>query len=363
MHIEVVFIALISTNIAVHIGLILLWKFNFKSSENTQVEFPSISVLIACRNEEANIHKLVRSLNQLNYPKEKLEILIGNDNSEDDSYALLKNLVSKNVKIFDIKETTNDLKGKMNVLAQLVSKSIGDMIYITDADMTFHPNLLNKLLSNWSEETGLIIGFTKVKQFNFFSALQNVDYTIGQSIMKVLLDMRKPLFASGNNMLVSRKAYKATGGYENMHFHTTEDVLLMKQIVKQGYQVKAVFANDSVALTKPMNGYLSLIKQRKRWMKGFSLMPFWVKPLSIFRLLYLPCIVLLLAKTPILGIFFLFLKILLNIIFSSLVNRKVGESENFIAVFWYEFYEFFIYLPALVLYFFSNKNNWKGRKL
>ncbi len=69
--------------------LILLWKKNTKANHLTE-NLPIVSVLVAARNEESNIALCLKSLINQNYPKEKLQILVGDDDSSDDTDIVAK---------------------------------------------------------------------------------------------------------------------------------------------------------------------------------------------------------------------------------------------------------------------------------
>ena len=76
--------------------LIILFIFNFK--EYTSIEnspLPKVSILIAAKDEEANVARCLNSLLKLSYPLDKMEILIGNDASEDKTLMLLRQYEKK----------------------------------------------------------------------------------------------------------------------------------------------------------------------------------------------------------------------------------------------------------------------------
>ncbi len=363
MYIEYITISLIAILIFIYAILILLWIFNYKSNLKSIVIQPKVSILIACRNEERNIPILLESLLALDYPKEKLEILIGNDASDDDSLALLNANKSSQIKIYDIKDSINGLKGKMNVLAHLAKQARGEYLYLTDADMTFHPQILQSLIGGFDKQTGIVVGYTRVNEDNLFQQFQNTDYIIGQGMMKIMMDLKLPLFGSGNNMMISRAAYDATGGFENMPFHPTEDVLLLQKVKEKDYEITAVFNPSSEAKTLAMKNVHSLVAQRKRWMQGFSLMPISTLFFSILKLFFLPSICFLIFIQPMIGIVLLALKIGLNMTFTVLVLRKVKLQIYFFSTIFYDLYELLIYFPALISHLFTSNITWKGRDL
>lgn len=362
--IEIFSIVAISLIFIIYLTLILLWNFNFKTYSKTVFsELPKVSILIACRNEASNISKLIANLLELDYPKDKLEILIGNDASEDNTLELLETVNKPHIRIFNISTNINRLKGKMNVLAQLAQKSSGEFLLLTDADMQHSTNWIHSMLESCDKNTGAVAGYTSVKTNNLFSIFQLTDYLFGQGVMKILIDLEIPMYASGNNMLIRKDIYSSIGGYENMSFHPTEDILMLNAISSKGYQIKSNFNAHSISTTYPLNNFIDVIQQRKRWMRAFSLMPIWSIIFSILRLSYLPLILLLAFTDPLLAGFFLIIKSIINISFSLSINYKLNTKPNLITAAFYDFYELIIYLPALFLHMFSKSIIWKNRKL
>jgi len=362
--IEIFAIVAISLIIIIYLTLILLWNFNFKTYSKTGFsELPKVSILIACRNEASNVSELITNLLKLAYPKDKLEILIGNDASEDSTLELLETINEAHIHIFDISTNINELKGKMNVLAQLAQKSSGDFLLMTDADMQHSPHWIHSLLEACDENTGIVAGFTLTDSNNLTSNFQQIDYLFGQAIMKVLIDLGKPIYISGNNLLIRKKAYDAAGGYENMPFHLTEDVLILNAIVKKGYNIKAQFKAASISTTNALNSLLSIIHQRKRWMHAFDLMPYWVIIFPLLRLVFIPVSIFLLFINPEMAILLLVIKVFINLGFTFVISHRLALKPNYFTAAFYDFYELIIYLPALVLRWLSNIIIWKNRKL
>lgn len=90
-----------------------------------------ISILIPAHNEENYIEKKVENILSLNYPNEKLEIIIGSDGSTDKTLEISKKLQAKysNVKCIDKKKS-----GKTGIINSMFEISKGENILITDAD-------------------------------------------------------------------------------------------------------------------------------------------------------------------------------------------------------------------------------------
>ena len=101
-------------------------------------DVPSLTVLVPAYNEEGTIADTIKSLLNSDYPKDKLEILIINDGSTDNTAKIVREF--KGVKLFD-KENT----GKANSINQAIKMAKGDLIAIVDADSFPEEQTLLKL--------------------------------------------------------------------------------------------------------------------------------------------------------------------------------------------------------------------------
>lgn len=111
---------------------------------------PTISVVVATKNEERNIERIISSIKKQKYIAKNVEIIFVDNGSTDRTIEILKN---QKAKFYELQKETN-LKGVKNFRgAQVnfgVKKSKGEIIFFPDADMSFHPALFSeaaKLLS------------------------------------------------------------------------------------------------------------------------------------------------------------------------------------------------------------------------
>ena len=94
-------------------------------------EFPTVSVIIPARNEEKNIGQLLEALRQQDFPAEKLEIIVVDDHSEDQTAAIARSFL--NVRVLPFREEgLNSYKKK--ALEKAVAAACGELIVCTDAD-------------------------------------------------------------------------------------------------------------------------------------------------------------------------------------------------------------------------------------
>ncbi len=99
-------------------------------------EKPQISIIVAARNEEANIGRCLQSLVQQNYPAGLFEIIITDDRSTDGTAAIVKNYQLRYpfIKLVTVNQISTGLPPKKNALNEAIKKSRFDILAFTDAD-------------------------------------------------------------------------------------------------------------------------------------------------------------------------------------------------------------------------------------
>jgi len=102
-------------------------------------QVPFVSVMVPAHNEGIVIVKTVLSLLNFDYPHDRYEIIVINDNSSDNSAALLKQIQDtypdRNLEVINT-DKTNGGKGKSNALNIALKQAKGSVISVYDADNT-----------------------------------------------------------------------------------------------------------------------------------------------------------------------------------------------------------------------------------
>ena len=325
-------------------------------------DYPKISIFIAARNEENNILDLLHSLEKLTYPKEQLQILIGNDGSTDRTEEIIREFIIKKSKrrtahyqIFNIEKQVGELKGKANVLAQLAHFATGKYFFFTDADV--------EVPAQWIEEmpkiNGVVTGITLVKNSYWFEACQAIEWFFALYLMKRMTDFKLPSTGMGNNMMVSAEAYWAVGGYEKIGFSIVEDYALYKAVVNAGFEFRQEYKPSLMTVTKPPPNYF---EQRKRWVTGgiasksILIIPAFIQGLALPILLIIS---LLNWKTSALILLF---NLLINFFYGFRIFKKVGQIRLLKYIPVYTLYMYVFWFLQLVAYFLPTKLVWKGRR-
>jgi cellulose synthase/poly-beta-1,6-N-acetylglucosamine synthase-like glycosyltransferase len=323
------------------------------------MQFPNVSILVAARNEEENIADLLHSLIGLSYPKDKLQIIVGNDASTDKTAEIIQefSLQHTYIQLINIENKVTDLKGKANVLAQLAHHAKGEYFFFTDADIEVPVHWIENMLQN-AQDVGVIVGVTLVKNKNWFEACQAIEWLFALHLMKKMTDWKIPSTGMGNNMAVSAKAYWATGGYEKIGFSIVEDYALYKAIIDKGYNYKQLYLPEVMTVTKPPNNYF---EQRKRWVSGgISSGSVLIIPALIQGFL-LPILLIISVFSWKIPLVVLLLNIIVNFVFGNKLFKILNQETLLKYIPAYTVYMYVFWFLQLVAYFLPTKLVWKGR--
>jgi cellulose synthase/poly-beta-1,6-N-acetylglucosamine synthase-like glycosyltransferase len=347
-------------------GFFLLFSFYKKNKRNRQEtiqsELPMVSVLLAARNEESNISSCICSILDTAYSG-KLEIWVGNDGSTDQTKLKVEEIIIKDsrVKLLEISNLPPLSSGKANVLAHLAHQAEGEVFVIIDADITVNPQFISEMVQSWKKGNALVNGVTDIKGVNFFTNLQRIDWVMAQFVMFLFHELQVPVSTIGNCMLISKKAYKATGGYEKIPFSITEDLALFKAVKNLGFSFQHLFYGEVTNISLPQESFSDLFMQRLRWMKGglgLHLLPLLFLSLN---LLYYPFMILgLWYFTPQAVVIFL-TKMIFQISISSRAFFRINQKPPLAALILHEFYAAIHSIGLIVLYLLPLKTVWKGR--
>jgi 1,2-diacylglycerol 3-beta-glucosyltransferase len=260
------------------VGYLLLsigvWRARRGSETGRSVadaDLPTATVLVCARDEENNIEACVRSLAALDYPKEKIQLLIVDDKSSDRTPEILEQWQRKlpNLTIYRTGPEVAHLKGKVNALTQGMDVATGEYVLITDADSHVEPTWAKEYIGFYEEDTGMVASITLLDEDSYFDSLQSLDwaYLLGMASAGANLDA--PISVIGNNMSVRKSAYESVGGYREIPFSITEDQALMKAIwFKKPWKVKFRIHPDLTVMSKATPTFKAWWRQKHRWVKG-----------------------------------------------------------------------------------------------
>jgi len=140
-------ICLIATPLVLYPAFLALLAVFRKESYPPTDRLPSISILIAARNEEEQISSTLENLLSLDYPKELVEILVASDASTDRTDEQVRAFSHRRVTLV----RSEVRKGKSVLVSELVPRATGEVLVLTDADAKFQPETLYELVRPFSD--------------------------------------------------------------------------------------------------------------------------------------------------------------------------------------------------------------------
>jgi cellulose synthase/poly-beta-1,6-N-acetylglucosamine synthase-like glycosyltransferase len=328
-------------------------------------DFPMVSILLAARNEEQLILRNLTAINALNYPKDRLEVLIGNDDSSDNTAQLVADFIEDkpHFQLFHIDKTVGKGRGKANVLGQLAHKASGEFYFITDVDVKLPENWILALLQEFTEEVGLVSGSTKCERGGLFATFQSIDWLHFMGYIKAFANAGIGCTSVGNNMVVRAEAYWQTGGYEEIDFSITEDYKLFQEVTNRGWEWRTLLGPDSLGLAWYIPSVKEMLHQRKRWLIGARDLPLNWKGMIMLYGLFIPVVALLFYFDARLAFAIWFAKFLIQSIFIIFLSLSADRRPfSFLYLIGYEFYVILNTAVTAIFYWLPIKSVWKGRE-
>lgn len=267
-----------------------------KMVDKQTYDFPTCTILIPAHNEEKVIANTIEAMLNLNYPKDKLKVMVINDGSKDATKAIIESYAAKDnrVVLYNVPEGQGG-KGKSRALNLGVKQVTSEVIAIYDADNTPDPMALHYLVANLmaQKDLGGVIGkFRTVnKNRNLLTRFINIETLSFQSMLQAgRWQMHNIATLPGTNFVMWRWLIEKLEGWDEEAL--TEDSELSIRIYELGYKIK--FIPYAITYEQEPETWKVWIKQRVRWVRGnnyviakfFKLIPHFVNKRLRFDLLY-----------------------------------------------------------------------------
>ena len=273
----VVAVILIWFMIAYQFALTLFGYINYlksfrekKSVDASRFDFPSCTIMIPAHNEAKVIGKTVESMLNLEYPKDKLTIMVINDGSKDETASIVQQFASSNpqVVLFTVPRGEGG-KGKSRALNIGLKHVRSEIIAIYDADNTPDPKALRYLVAQLvtHKELGAVIGkFRTVnKNATLLTRFINIETLSFQSILQAgRWQMHNIATLPGTNFVIWTDLVHSLSGWDEEAL--TEDSELSIRIYEKGYKIK--FIPYAVTYEQEPQEWKVWLKQRMRWVRG-----------------------------------------------------------------------------------------------
>lgn len=238
--------------------------------DENHYDLPGVSILIPAHNEAVVIERTLEAMCGLEYPAEKLEIIVINDGSSDATGDLVKAVAARDPRVicYDVPEGEGG-QGKSRALNLGIKQASHEYIAVYDADNTPASDALKYLVVQLLEhqELGAVLGkFRTVnKKRTLLTRFINIETLSFQSILQAgRWKMLRISTLPGTNFVIRRSIVEDLGGWDEHAI--TEDSELSIRMYMEGWKIK--FIPYSVTFEQEPETWSVWMRQRTRWVRG-----------------------------------------------------------------------------------------------
>lgn len=225
---------------------------------------PKVAIIVPCWNEETTIDGTVQSLLALDYPTDKLRIILVNDGSADNT----KKVMDRYLDNPQITVRHKENGGKHTAVNEGIAlASDCDLIGCLDADSFVAPDALREMIPTFSNPR-VVASTPAMSVFepkNWLERMQNAEYILGIAFRHTLSAVNGIYVTPGPFSVYRRSVLEELGGFK--HAHQAEDMEMALRIQRAGYHIEN--SPRSRVFTKVPRTLPTLVKQRTRWTTGF----------------------------------------------------------------------------------------------
>ncbi|TLX77669.1 glycosyltransferase [Labilibacter sediminis] len=264
--IVIIFTALVFT---AYILLIVYFTQGWQAIKEVKVNpysnlTPSLSIIIPFRNEAHNLENLISCLNAQSYPKDQFEIIFIDDESSDDSYQMMKELIKNH---HNYKLIKNEGLGKKDAISSGIKMAAYNYIVTTDADCLFHPNWLLAIGQHIEQyDADLIIGPVMLQgPDSFLSQFQTIDFLSLVTSGAGAAGCGHPIMCNAANLTVKREILQEAQQSVQNKYASGDDIFLLQYCKARNKKIHFLKNKEAIVSTHTVERIKCFFNQRARW--------------------------------------------------------------------------------------------------
>ena len=251
----------------------ILWLMSGlkKLKEPNEIEgTPTVSILIAARNEEDNIEDCLNSLAAQKYPNKSFDTYIINDRSDDNTEKIISKFVSdhSNFHLITVKNVPPKTSPKKHALQMGIDASNGDIILTTDADCTPPDGWISGMVKYYSDDSvGFVVGFSPINigDSGFKNRLFHLDSLSLAAVSAGSIGNNYPLTGTGRNLSYRRTSFESMNGFDELwQFMSGDDDLLLHKAHRNGISVRYSISPSTFVWSNSYDSMAEISNQRRR---------------------------------------------------------------------------------------------------
>jgi cellulose synthase/poly-beta-1,6-N-acetylglucosamine synthase-like glycosyltransferase len=240
---------------------------------------PFISIVLVTRNEEKNVSRCLDSLIRQNYPDDKFEIILIDDQSIDRTYDIADSIAQTfpGIRIFRNRDAKSWKSSKKRALLNALSKTRGSIIFLTDADCCPPPRWIEHMLACYEDKIGLVAGFspqTSSKSF-LWNHFLIIDSMAAAFVAAGSAGWGNGVTCTGRNLSFRLQACQESGGYTSTpdSLSGDDDFILQKINSSKIWNITYAFGKNTVVPAIGPGNFLQFIKQKQRHISAGKYFP------------------------------------------------------------------------------------------
>lgn len=216
---------------------------------------PRVTVLITAYNEEADIREKLENTLKIDYPSDKLEILVASDGSTDRTDEIVKEMEPRGVRLF----RQEGRVGKTATQNNAVKAATGEIILFSDATTAYNSDVFRTLLPSFADESvGCVAGRLVYVDHESTNVGQGArSYWNYETFIKIAESRACSLIGASGCLYAVRKS-----AYEPMYPEACSDFLICTTVYRKG--LRSVFAPEAVCFEDTNRHAADEMKMRVR---------------------------------------------------------------------------------------------------
>ncbi len=239
-----------------------------QATQDSSIDFPKFSLIVPTKNEENVIRRCLNGILNIDYPKDKMEVIIVDGNSSDETYSVCSEFTAQYPSLFKLLKESQS-KGKPAALNLAMPHVTGEIVGVFDADSLPEKTSLKKAALHFADKAVMAVQGRTTSLNEKSNALTRVIAMEEKAWFQALMSGREKmqLFVplTGSCQFVRRSVLQELGGWDENSL--TEDVELALRLVEKKHLIK--YAPDVYSGQETPNSLGNLVKQRIRWYRGY----------------------------------------------------------------------------------------------
>jgi cellulose synthase/poly-beta-1,6-N-acetylglucosamine synthase-like glycosyltransferase len=242
-------------------------KRKIKDEESLEItHYPTVTIAVPCWNEEKTLAATLDSLLVLNYPKDKLSIIVVNDGSKDYTKKIADRYASQHPEV--ITSITKENGGKHTAVNLALEMSKSDFFGCLDADSFVDRDALRTIVAYFEhhKEAKAVTPCIHIRSpKTIIQRLQAVEYLMGVFLRKAFGQLDAIQVTPGPFSIFKREVFAVIGGYRKAH--NTEDYEITLRMHKHHFKI--MNSHKALVYTVGPATFRGYFYQRLRWARGF----------------------------------------------------------------------------------------------